>query len=131
MNQMFFESKSQWKFDETVNRLADIIAANGWKLTYTHDLQATMKKNGFDVASVKVLELCNPKYAHKLLSDDQLRIYSNMMPCRISVYEKEDGNTYISRMNSPMLAAQIGGVVQEVMADAYNDAEKFIAQLAD
>ena len=31
----------------------------GWKLTTTHDLQATMKKFGKDVKSVNVYEICN------------------------------------------------------------------------
>ena len=131
MEQMFFESKSKYGFEETVEKLSEIILESGWKVTHTHDLQETMKKNGLDVAPVKVIELCNPKYAYRLLSDDELRIYSNMMPCRLSVYEKADGKTYVSRMNSAMLASQIGGVVQEVMSGAFHDAEGFIEKIAD
>ena len=100
-------------------------------MTHTHDLKETMTKNGFDVLPVKVIELCNPKYAYRLLSVDELRIFSNMMPCRISVYEKADGKTYVSRMNSALFASQIGGTVQEVMSAAYRDAEEFVAKIAE
>ena len=90
-----------------------------------------MKKNGRDVARVKVVELCNPNYAYRILSDDEQRIYSNMLPCRISIHEKADGNTYVSRMNTPVLAAQLGGVAEEVMTAAYNDAERFISNVVE
>ena len=73
--------------------------------------------------------MCNPKYAYRLLSKDDLRIYSNMMPCRIAVYEKTDGQTYISRMNAGLFAAQIGGEVEEVMSATFRDAEGFIEKL--
>jgi uncharacterized protein (DUF302 family) len=94
-----------------------------------HDLQEKMRKNGKEVNPVKVIELCKPDYAYRLLSEDTLRIYSNMMPCRISVYEKEDGKTYVSRLNSAMLSSMIGGVVEDVMSQAYRDAESFIFYL--
>lgn len=127
---MFFENKSRYGFDETVERLSEIAPENGWKVIQVLDLQETMRKNGKEVLPVKVIELCKPDYAFQLLSDDDLRIYANMMPCRISVYQKADGQTYVSRMNSAMFAAQIGGVLQEVMSAAFTDAEGFIRQIA-
>ncbi|HHV85587.1 MAG TPA: DUF302 domain-containing protein [Petrimonas sp.] len=131
MNNMFFESKSKYAFDETVEKLSNIIVEAGWRVTHTHDLKETMRKNGFDVLPAKVIELCNPGYAYRILSADELRIYGNMMPCRISVHEKADGKTYVSRMNSALFASQIGGVPEEVMSDAYRDAEGFVAQIAE
>ncbi len=131
MDQMFLESKSRYRFEETVNKLSEIIPESEWKVIYVHDLQETMRKNGKEVIPVKVIELCKPAYAYRLLSDDDLRIYSNMMPCRISVYEKADGNTYVSRMNSAMMASQIGGVVQEVMSGSYREAEEIIGQIIE
>src|SRR5690554_117938 len=115
MNQMLLESKSRYSFDETVSKLNEIILEGGWKILHQHDLQEIMKKNGKDILSVKVIELCNPEYAYRLLSDDSLRIYSNMLPCRISVYQKADGKTFLSRLNPSILASQAGGVVQDVM----------------
>jgi len=130
MEAMFFENRSRYGFDETINRLSEIVPENGWKVIQILDLQETMRKNGKEVLPVKVIELCKPDYAYRLLSDDALRIYANMMPCRISIYQKTDGQTYVSRMNSEMLAAQIGGVVQEVMSGAFTDAEDFIKKIS-
>ena len=129
MNDFFFESTSRFNFDDTVVKLTEVIVAGGWRVTHIHDLQETMSKNGFEVLPVKVIELCTPNYAHRILSDDEQRIYSNMMPCRISVYQKADGMTYISRMNTAMFASQIRGVVEEVMTLAFRDAEKFVSEV--
>jgi uncharacterized protein (DUF302 family) len=131
MEEMFFESKSRFGFSETLQKLSDLIPESGWKEISVLDLQAIMKKNGKEILPVKVVELCKPDYAYRLLSDDTQRIYSNMLPCRISVYEKSDGNCYISRLNAALMAAQLGGVTEEVMTAAYHDAEEMISKLAE
>lgn len=131
MEEMFFESKSRFGFSETLQKLSDLIPESGWKEITVLDLQAIMKKNGKEILPVKVVELCKPDYAYRLLSDNTQRIYSNMLPCRISVYEKSDGNCYISRLNAAMMAAQLGGVTEEVMTAAYHDAEEMISKLAE
>ena len=129
MNTMFFENRSRFGFEETINQLTELVPKNEWKIIQILDLQETMRKNGKDVLPVKVVEMCKPDYAYQLLSEDSQRIYSNMMPCRVSVYEKSDGNTYISRMNSAMFAEQIGGVMQDVMSKAFDDVEKMIKKI--
>ena len=129
MNRMFFENKSRFGFEETINQLTELVPENEWKIIQMLDLQETMRKNGKDVLPVKVVEMCKPDYAYQLLSEDSQRIYSNMMPCRVSVYEKSDGITYISRMNSAMFAEQIGGVMQDVMSKAFDDVEKMIKKI--
>lgn len=131
MNQLFFESKSRYSFDETVSKLNGIILEGGWKVLHQHDLQEIMKKNGKEINSVHVIELCKPDYAYRLLSVDETLIYSNMLPCRISLYKKTDGSTYLSRLNPTMIAAQAGGMVQEVMTASYNDIERFIEKLKE
>ncbi|MBI5401826.1 MAG: DUF302 domain-containing protein [Ignavibacteriae bacterium] len=124
--EMFIESESKFGFDETVRILSETILNGGWKISIVHDLKESMKKADKDVLPVKVFELCNPKHSYKLLSKDDERIYSSLMPCRFSVYEKSDGKVYVSRMNSIMLSKQIGGLVEEVMTDAGNDTETFL-----
>ncbi|MFA5012625.1 MAG: DUF302 domain-containing protein [Ignavibacteria bacterium] len=124
--EMFIESESRFGYDETVKVLEESITGNGWKILITHDLQASMKKAGKEVLPVKIFEVCNPKHSYKLLSQDDKRVYSSLMPCRFSVYEKEDGKVYVSRMNSIILSKQIGGLVEEVMTDATNETEKFL-----
>ncbi len=128
---MFYENSSKYGFSETVDMLFEIIIEGGWKVIQVLDLQEIMKKNGKEILPVKVLEICKPDYGYRILSDDELRIYSNMLPCRISVYEKADGKVYISRMNVEFLSSKIGGVAQEIMSLAFTDAENFIKKISN
>jgi uncharacterized protein (DUF302 family) len=121
MEKMFIEYESKYNMDETIEILSETISNGGWKISIIHDLQDTLRKNSIHVLPLKVIELCNPKYSSQILGPDDLRIYSSLMPCRISVYEKENGKTYLSTMDANRMAEQIGGLVQKVMAEAYKD----------
>lgn len=126
---VMIENQSRYGFAETVEKLSKTIIENGWKVTITHDLQETMKKNGKEVLPVKVIELCNPNHAFQILSKDGLRNVSPMLPCRISVYEKSDGLTYISRMNAPAFADMIGGEAAKTMVQAFEETEVFVTKV--
>ena len=123
---VMIESQSLYGFAETVDLLSKAILDNGWKVTVTHDLQETMKKNGKEVLPVKVIELCNPGLAFQILSKDNLRSASPMLPCRLSVYEKSDGSIWVSRMNAPAFADMIGGDAAKTIISAFNQAEVFV-----
>jgi len=123
---LMIENQSRFGFTETIEKLSENILKKGWKITIMHDLQATMKKNNKEVLPVKVIELCNPGLAYQILSKDELRIVSPMLPCRISVYEKSDGITYVSRMNAPAFAGMIGGEAAKTIVQAFNEAEEFL-----
>ena len=123
---LMIESRSRFGFDETVDMLSKTILAKGWKIPVTHDLQETMMRNGKDVLPVKVIELCNPDLAFRILSRDDSRDVSPMLPCRIAVYEKADGNTYVARMNAPAFAGMIGGDAGNTISEAFRLAEEFV-----
>ena len=126
---MFREDKNANDFDATVAKLEKEIEERGWKTPVVHDLQATMKKFGKDVRSVKVLEICHPDLSYQILSQSEEKIVSSMMPCRISVYEKEDGSVWISRMNSGFLAKPMSRVIRLTMSAAAADVEEIIAEV--
>ena len=126
---MFREDAYTKDFDTTVVELEKAVEAKGWKIPAVHDLQATMKKFDKDVRSVKVFEICHPEHSYKILSQSEERIVSNMMPCRIAVYEKEDGSVWISRMNSGFLAKPMSSIIRSTMSDAAKDVEEVIAEV--
>ena len=129
MDNMFIENKSRFNLEETVSKLVEAVGKHEWKLIHTHDLQQIMLKNGREVLPVRVMEICAPKHAYNLLSRDDERIYSNMMPCRLSVFERSDGVTYVSRMNIGLFASSIGGVVADIMSDSFHEAEEIISHV--
>jgi uncharacterized protein (DUF302 family) len=126
---LFKESRSYMDFDETVQKIEATAENVGWKIPAVHDLQATMKKFDKDVLGVKVFEICHPDHSYKILSRDDERIVSNLMPCRISVYEKSDGSVWISRMNSGVVAKPLSKVIRTTMSDAARDVEVIIADV--
>jgi uncharacterized protein (DUF302 family) len=49
-----------------------------------------------------------------------------LMPCRVAIYEKSNGKTYITRMDSKLMARPFGGVINEVMQTAALETEEMI-----
>ena len=124
---MILENESKFSsFDETVAKFEESVKEHNWKIPTTHDLQKTMAKFGKDVRAVKVIELCHPDHAGKILEKSDERIVSSLMPCRIAIYEKSDGKIYISRMNSGMMASTMDGVIPEVMKEAAAENEEIL-----
>jgi len=123
---MLLEDSSKYGFEETVEKFKKSVAKHNLKLPAIHDLQKTMAKFGKEVRPVMVFELCHPDHAGKILVSDDERIVSSLMPCRVAIYVKEDGKTYISRMNSGQMAGMMGGLIAEVMDDAARENEEIL-----
>ena len=127
---MINEYESRYSFDESVTIFEKAVKDAGWKIPIVHDLQKTMKKHDKDVQAVKVFELCHPGHAGKILSRSDERVVTSLMPCRVSIYEKADGRTYISAMNTGLMGRMMKGNVPEVMKDASSASAEFINQIA-
>ena len=78
---------------------------------------------------VNVIELCNPKYSYEVLKDDNSKLISTMMPCRISVYEKANGKTYISRINPEFLYNSFDSSKSNEMSKAIEEIESILNKL--
>ena len=124
---MMQEDQSPHDFEQTTSLFEEEIDAADWSIVTTHDMQQTMEKHGYeDVEKIQICELCNPGHAAEILTKSEERIVSPMMPCRVAIYEKADGNTYIGRMNSGLVARPFGGTVSDVMQDAAAETEVVI-----
>jgi len=123
---MFIENNSRYSFTETADRLNDAVLEAGWSILCVHDLKETLHKKGFEVLPVKVFEVCKGSLSAKMLKHDKERLFSTLMPCRVSVYETFDGETKISRLNAGIMAKEYGGVVEEVMGAAFEQMEKIL-----
>ena len=123
---MLLESESPYSFEDTVTKLETSVAANGWEIPHSYDLKKSMKKFGHDIKEVKVFELCHPDHASQILKLNDERIVSTLMPCRLAVYVKDDGKTYVSRMNSSLMAKPMGGMIAKVMSVAASQNEAIL-----
>jgi uncharacterized protein (DUF302 family) len=92
-------------------------------------MQETMKKNGKEVLPVKVIEICNPELAYQILGNDQFKYASPMLPCRLSVFEKDNRKTYISRMNAVPIASMIRDDTSITILTAFKEVEEIIEMI--
>lgn len=118
MHPLLIEQKSPYNVPRTVELIVSEAEKQQWKVPAVHDLQQTLAKTGKMVMPVMVIELCKPEYAGRVLELNDERAVSVFMPCRISVYEKEDGVTYLTIMN----ADAISGMIPESVADTLKKA---------
>lgn len=120
-NRFVIEQSSKFGFDRTVEILVAESERREWKVPAVHDLQQSLAKSGKEVKPVKVIEICKPEYSGQMLELNDERIMSVMMPCRISVYLKDDGITYVSLLNGSMMAAGQPGTIASVMQAASDE----------
>ena len=128
-NLMMLEDQSRFDFEKTVSGLEDLAKDQGWSVPTVHNLQKSMEKAGHEVNEVKVFALCNPDHAINVLRGDEERIVSSMMPCRVAVYIKADGKTYISRMNSKLMSKGMNKNVRLTMKSAFLEMEEILSKL--
>jgi len=114
MQKFDYTVETKKSFNQAVAAVESKTQEKGFRVLYTHDVQATLAEKGFQREPLKIVEICNAKYASQVLEKD-IKI-SLMLPCPISVYT-ERGKTFISALRP------------KVMKDFYPDAK--IEQLAE
>lgn len=119
---MVHELKSPYGVDKTVKTISVNAEKQGWVVKNVVNMQKSMKKKlGEDVPAIKVMKLGHAKYAYDLLKHDKTRFVAAMMPHSVAVYEKSDGNTYISSMNMGLMGKIFGGETDRVMGNVQKD----------
>jgi uncharacterized protein (DUF302 family) len=126
---MMMEDESKYDFETTIQVFEEKVKEAGWSILTVHDMQATLQKHGHDVIGVQIFELCSSRYSAEILKLDDERIVAPLMPCRIAIYEKSNGKTYVTRMNSELMAQPFGGVINDVMKNAASEMEAVVAQV--
>lgn len=126
---MIIEKRSNASFDDTVQAIQDNAVKQDWVVPNVLRLDKSLAKAGYDVRPVAVIELCKPDLAAKILAEDDARLVSSLMPCRVAVYEKSDGDVILSRMNTALMSRMFGGLVTEVMSEATAQTEEIFAPL--
>ena len=123
--------KSPYGFDETVTAVEKAVASQkGWKVAKIFDIQQNILDAGYkDMTRVKIVTLCNPHYANRILSEDKDKVVSTMMPLGIGVYETKDGSVYMSEMNVGLVGMMFGGTIAKVMGDATADIGKMMTSV--
>lgn len=125
---MFTERESPYGMEETVARIQQNIqnTGNGWSLSGLRNPAKAVQSDGGNVLPVMMIEACSTRYSKPILKDDTVRFLSILMPCKISVYKKNDGKVYIGTMNAGLMGKMFGPMVGEVMGHVAADQKKFL-----
>lgn len=82
---------------EIVDSIKEVATKYKFGVQHIHNIKETLKSKGVTLENeCQILDICNPTYAQKILSEDMS--VSIILPCKISVYT-QDGETLIA-MNS-------------------------------
>lgn len=125
---MFKETVSPFGMEETVARIQHNIekTGNGWALSGLRNPAKAVQADGGNVLPVMMIEACSTNYSKPILKEDTVRFLSILMPCKISVYKKQDGKVYIGTMNAGLMGKMFGPMVGEVMGHVAADQKKFL-----
>ena len=129
-NKYVIEQSSKYNFDKTVDLLITEAERREWKVPAVHDLQQSLAKSGKTVKPVKVIEICKPAYSGQMLELNDERIMSVMMPCRISVYVKDDGKTYMALVDGGEMAAGQPGKIARIMKAASDETFEIVKSVS-
>lgn len=126
---MIHEHVSPLGLDETVAKISENAKAEGWVVAGVKKLDKSVEKHGGGkILPVRLIDLCEAHHAFNILSQDDQRHVSVMMPCTISVYTKDDGKVYVAHMNAGLVGPLFGGTIAEVMGGPVSEQQnKFVA----
>ncbi len=101
----YYNSKEvSYSFDETINKVQEVLKEQGFGVLSDIDVQATLKKKiDVDFRKYRILGACNPPFAHQALTAEPN--IGVMLPCNVVVQETEKGKIEVTMIN-PMDAMQ-------------------------
>jgi uncharacterized protein (DUF302 family) len=115
--------------DETITQLEVAIKAHGWSVPAVRNMNKSIEKHGEKLdRQVRIVELCNAKYAKPVLvSNPEV---STLMPCAWGIYEGDDGKIHISGMNMGLMGKMFGGEIAKIMGgDVARDEKNILAEI--
>ncbi|MBF0706695.1 DUF302 domain-containing protein (plasmid) [Alkalihalobacillus hwajinpoensis] len=114
-----FTLKTSLAIDEVVSSLEQSLKEDGFGVLWDFDLTGKLQEKGMDFNTpYRVLEVCNPKEAERVLNENKMVGY--FLPCKIVVYE-EDGETFVGL---PRPTALIDFINNQKLSDIASDIEK-------
>ena len=118
----YFSKQLEMPFDQAIKHVTEALAAKGFGVLSTIDVQATMKKKlNFEFRPYTILGACNPEFAHKALQSEDM--IGTMLPCNVVVQEMSKGSVEVSAVDpvasmtavkNPKLAT-IAGEVRDLL----------------
>jgi uncharacterized protein (DUF302 family) len=128
MSVMFDLRKTKLGFEETLSAIKTGAEKRGWKVGPMQDVQAQMKASGVkDAKRMKVLHLCPAGANEKIAKAGGSKMPP--LPCRATLFEGQDGQLYVVRMNLNNLSKTLPGDLAKAMAEVGAEEEALYKDL--
>ena len=125
---MVKEFKSPYDFEKTVSVMADQINNSpNWHVTNIIDQNAEIIKcGGTPIGNYKIIKYCSGMYASRMLTADDEKKLGNMMPKTFAIYEKSNGQVFVSTMNGAVMGKFFGGEAEKVIEEVSLEIEEMM-----
>ena len=95
--------ESNKSFEQVVAAVEANTPKHQFRVLAVHDVQATLAEKGLQRGPLKVIEICNAKFAHQALQKSaEVAVF---LPCRFAVYT--EGGKTILKLGRPAMIAEI------------------------
>lgn len=124
---MYYIVETSKSFEQATTDLEAAVRQHGFSVLHIHDLGRTLRSKGVAFAEeCRVLEVCNPLQAAKVMSTD-MRL--NMaLPCRISVFS-EKGRIQIGLIKPMQMLSALSQ--DPALVDVANEVERQTIQMVN
>ncbi|MBN2460019.1 MAG: DUF302 domain-containing protein [Candidatus Cloacimonetes bacterium] len=124
--------ESRYDFEETLSRLQQQIYSNNWEVRHIYEIGEDLYNMGYEgmFLRVNVISFCQPEYTYSILQDHHNRKISAIMPCRIAIFEDNEGNVFLSRMNIGLFSKMFSGDIGKILKLVAADDEKILKDLS-
>jgi len=124
MNDSFaYTMESKKGFGEVVANIEANVPKHQFRVLAVHDVQATLAEKGITRPPLKIIEICNSKFAHEALGKEpEVALF---MPCKYAVYG-EDGKTVV-KLGRPSMISQM--MPQAGLNDLAGSVEKTMIEI--
>jgi uncharacterized protein (DUF302 family) len=127
---MLIKHKSKLSYDETVTVLSEtLLKKQDWHVLTVNDFQNSTK-DFVNIERVGSIDICNPRYVSKILSDDKNRGVTAFMPLDFGVYEDKKGQVFVSQLNVGLVGKMFGGTISKVMGMAGRDLTEVVESIS-
>jgi uncharacterized protein (DUF302 family) len=116
-------------YEQTLRRVTEALAAEGFGVLTEIDVAATLKKKlGKDMAPYKILGACNPQFAHRAIEfEPQI---GALLPCNVVVRVDAAGKTIVEVMDPDAVLQLVGRPeIAAIAAEVRERLERVLAAL--
>ncbi|MGD9780703.1 MAG: DUF302 domain-containing protein [Kiritimatiellia bacterium] len=128
---MIREIPSPMGYAETIDRLkANIADKPGWHVFNVVDQGREIVENGgAPIGRMTILQFCHGPFASQMFSDESRRRMSVFSPRNVSVYEKNDGKTYVAIMNGDLMMKFTPPATRAIIREVARDVKSMLSFL--